>query len=64
MPGHHTRTHDVTVTAERTSGDRDSWVTTGRAARELCRSHLDGFRGPPPAHGAPAHRRPTSHRTS
>lgn len=47
MPGHHIRTHDatatVTVTAERTSADRDTWVTTARAARELClkRSEFD-----------------------
>lgn len=36
MPGHHTLTHGTTATAERVTPDRDTWITTGRAARELC----------------------------
>ncbi|GGX03109.1 hypothetical protein GCM10010297_26170 [Streptomyces malachitofuscus] len=38
MPGHHILTRDATadVPAEQPTEDRGAWVTTGRAARELC----------------------------
>ncbi|MEV5934993.1 DUF6397 family protein [Streptomyces sp. NPDC052079] len=38
MPGHHILTRDATArdTAEQPTEDRGAWVTTGRAARELC----------------------------